>query len=83
MDVTFKVAQELEMSKRGVVHGRGKAHRGAAAERRSEARCRRGRPDAAAGSSGRSCLNASIEPFSTPAWGRMPQTMLIGARPSE
>ena len=52
MDVTPKVAQELEMMQARRGTGRGKTHRGAAAERRSQAGCRRGCSDAAASSAG-------------------------------
>ena len=52
MDVTPQVAQELEMMKRGVALVEVKPDRGAAADRRSQAGCRRGCSDAAASSTG-------------------------------
>ena len=72
MDVTFKVAQELEMSKNGVVPVEVKPIVVPKPDGEVELRCRRGRSNAARSSSDQSCLNASIEPFSSTAWGRLP-----------
>ena len=77
MDVTFKVAQELEMSKNGVVPVEVKP----IAVPQPNGDVKLGAPNAARSSTDQSCLNASIEPFSSTARADFPQTTLIVARP--